>query len=257
MTASTGGPTEPSPSRPGNTTLAKDGLALSTGNSNSRPIVLNRPFRNVGELGYTFRDMPWKQLDFFTPESADAGLLDLFSIDDGNTAPITAARVSLNTRQTPVLEALLSGATQVEPITGALSTISASDAKVIATAIAKNSAASPFRNRAELVSRFTSSDDTDTRAFISSLTKLPFASTTSPNPNVVKAQKESIVRALAESTTTRMWNLMIDVIAQSGHCPGSTAGQFVVDGERRYWLHISIDRFTGQVIDRVLEPVYE
>ena len=29
-------------------------------------------------MGYVFRDLPWKNLDFFTPESADAALLDLF-----------------------------------------------------------------------------------------------------------------------------------------------------------------------------------
>ncbi|MEM6821328.1 MAG: hypothetical protein AAF558_05245, partial [Verrucomicrobiota bacterium] len=31
-----------------------------------RPLVLNRPFQNVGELGYVFRDLPWRSLDFFT-----------------------------------------------------------------------------------------------------------------------------------------------------------------------------------------------
>src|SRR4029077_4727131 len=48
-----------------------------------RPIILNRPFRNVGELGYVFRDLPWKTLDFFSDKSADAGLLDIFCIHDG------------------------------------------------------------------------------------------------------------------------------------------------------------------------------
>jgi hypothetical protein len=47
------------------------------------PIILNRPLRNVGELGYAFRDLPWKTLDFFTDKSADAGLLDVFCINDG------------------------------------------------------------------------------------------------------------------------------------------------------------------------------
>ena len=31
----------------------------------------------------------------------------------------------------------------------------------------------------------------------------------------------------------------------------------VVEGEKRYWLHIAIDRFTGEVIDQQLEAVYE
>ena len=54
-----------------------DGLPLSPASA-GRGIVLNRPFRSVGELGYAFRDLPFKSLDFFTVESADAGLLDVF-----------------------------------------------------------------------------------------------------------------------------------------------------------------------------------
>ena len=52
---------------------------------------------------------------------------------------------------------------------------------------------------------------------------------------------------------------MIDVIAQSGHYPpnASTLAGFVVEGEKRYWLHIAIDRFTGQIVDQQLEAVYE
>ena len=52
---------------------------------------------------------------------------------------------------------------------------------------------------------------------------------------------------------------MIDLIAQSGRYPPNAASleQFVVEGEKRYWLHVAIDRFTGEVIDRQLEAVYE
>ncbi|HEY0255900.1 MAG TPA: hypothetical protein VGC39_00540, partial [Candidatus Methylacidiphilales bacterium] len=96
--------------------------------------------------------------------------------------------------------------------------------------------------------------ETDSR-----FTSYPAMSLSSATDNRIKAQRESIVRALGDETTTRTWNLMIDVVAQSGHYPpgASTLSQFVVDGERRYWLHIAIDRFTGQIVDRVLEPVYE
>jgi hypothetical protein len=52
---------------------------------------------------------------------------------------------------------------------------------------------------------------------------------------------------------------MIDVIAQTGRYPPNAASlvNFVVEGEKRYWLHVAIDRFTGQIIDQQLEPVYE
>jgi hypothetical protein len=32
---------------------------------------------------------------------------------------------------------------------------------------------------------------------------------------------------------------------------------FVAEGERRYWLHVPIDRFNGQVIDKQIEMVNE
>src|SRR5207249_3758003 len=69
------------------------------------PIILNRPFRNVAELGYAFRDLPWKTLDLCSQNSADAGLLDVFSTTD--EPAMVAGRVNLNTRQTPVLQSIL------------------------------------------------------------------------------------------------------------------------------------------------------
>ena len=59
-------------------------------------------------------------------------------------------------------------------------------------------------------------------------------------------QKEAIARALAEMGQTRTWNLFIDVIAQTGkykpNSPNLTASNFVVEGEKRYWLHIALGR---------------
>src|SRR5690606_932465 len=79
---------------------------LSPASASSRPVFLNRPFRTVGELGYVYRDTPWKNIDFFTVESGDGGLLDTFCIhDDGRAEALVAGRVNLNTRQHPVLVA--------------------------------------------------------------------------------------------------------------------------------------------------------
>ena len=71
--------------------------------------------------------------------------------------------------------------------------------------------------------------------------------------------RKTVVRALAELTQTRTWNLMIDVTAQSGRYPSTATGldQFVVQGEKRYWLHVALDRFTGEMIDQQLEEVFE
>jgi hypothetical protein len=52
---------------------------------------------------------------------------------------------------------------------------------------------------------------------------------------------------------------MIECNRTSGRYPSTATGlaNFVVEGEKRYWLHIAIDRFTGEVIDQQLEAVYE
>ena len=68
------------------------------------------------------------------------------------------------------------------------------------------------------------------------------------------------MRLLSAGTTARVWNLMIDVIAQVGiFPPGSTnlGSDFVVQGERRIWVHLAIDRLTGEVLDSQLERVTE
>jgi len=59
---------------------------------------------------------------------------------------------------------------------------------------------------------------------------------------------------------TRVWNLVIDVMAQSGHYRSNAASlqnDFVVEGEQHYWVHVAIDRFTGQVLDKQIEVVVE
>jgi hypothetical protein len=83
------------------------------------------------------------------------------------------------------------------------------------------------------------------------------ASETGLGPTVPKTQRESIARALGEVGQTRTWNLMIDVIAQTGrYAPGETdLGRFIVEGEQRYWVHVAIDRFTGEVMDKQIEVV--
>jgi hypothetical protein len=35
------------------------------------------------------------------------------------------------------------------------------------------------------------------------------------------------------------------------------ANKFIVEDEQRYWVHLAIDRFTGQVIDKQIEVVNE
>jgi hypothetical protein len=82
----------------------------------------------------------------------------------------------------------------------------------------------------------------------------PFNNT--PNQDI----QDVIARALSETTQTRTWGLLIDLVAQTGHYkPNATSLQndFVVEGEKRYWLHIAIDRFDGSIVGQQLEEVTE
>ncbi|MDQ6625624.1 MAG: hypothetical protein M3Y69_05715, partial [Verrucomicrobiota bacterium] len=219
----------PSPSPVSPATTATFGDAV-------RPVVLNRPFRSVGEMGYAFRDQPFKTLDFLTGNSADIGLLDLFTVNDNtNVSRLRAGVVNLNSRQIPALAAMLSRTLQTDDTS--LADVSQATATTLATNLITRASPPAFTNRGEIISAL-ANDTTIT---------------------LTKTQHEAIVRALVETGQTRTWNLMIDVVAQSGRYPSTATAlkDFVVEGEKRYWLHVAIDRFTGEVIDQQLEAVYE
>ena len=224
--------------------------------SPAQPVILHRPFRSVGELGYAFRDMPYKTLDMASNLSVDAALLDYFTVDP-SVSKVVAGRVSANTRQVPVLQAIMSSEFRAESLaTGSFNgPMAPSAAATIAQSLVTMTATNPLMSRADLVTRFASVASGSSTIFNAATT----GASTSTYPSI-KIQREAPVRALADSTQARTWTLLIDVIAQSGrYLPGATdlTKGFVVDGERRYWLHVAIDRFTGQIIDQQLEPVYE
>ncbi|MCA1600122.1 MAG: hypothetical protein LC776_00280 [Acidobacteria bacterium] len=209
----------------------------------STVLVLNRAFRNVGELGYAYRNGS-TSLDFRSAGSSDAPLLDLFTY---NTASPRPGTVSLNTQNSGVLSAILRGAVSQDSTSGgaSVSFVTQAAAATAATSIvsdpANGTAINPVIGRA-------------------AVTRLVAAG--SAGLGAAEEQQESIARALAEVGQTRTWGLMIDVIAQSGKYPPTATlaadlSKFVVQAEKRYWLHIAIDRFTGQVIDQQLEAVYE
>jgi hypothetical protein len=77
----------------------------------------------------------------------------------------------------------------------------------------------------------------------------------------IERYREATLRALSGCGQTRVWNLMIDVVAQTGRYPATAAGagnplaSFLVEGQQRYWVHVAIDRYSGQVIDKQIEVV--
>jgi len=219
-------------------------VALSSVAGRSRPLMLNAPFHAVGDLGYTYRDLLWKSLDFFTTNSADAGLLDLFRIGDGstNSLPMVAGKININTAPAPVLQAILSDGmvdfgSDLATVGSKLST---SDVSTLVGALRPSGRSAPvFVNKADLVSFFATNLPTSTYK--------------------IKGEREAPIRAVADVAQTRVWNLLIDVVAQAGrYAPGASGvNKFIVEGEKHYWLQIAIDRFTGEILDQELEPIYE
>jgi hypothetical protein len=205
--------------------------------------VLQRPFQNVGELGYAYNPVTGNTLDFRTAGSSDAVLLDFFTYNTtNNTAtyglpyPFRAGTVNINTRNSAVIAAVLKSALPNEPATtGGVSSGTATTAANLITAATNTQ---PAMNRQDL-------------ARLAAAVGTTIGST--------PEQQETVARALSDTTQTRTWGLLIDLIAQTGrYAPGETdLRKFVVEGEQHYWVHVAIDRFTGWVIDKQIEVVNE
>ena len=212
-----------------------------TGNSGARPIVLNRAFRNVGELGVVFRDTPWRTLDLLSEKSADAGLLEIFCVGEQPASGI-AGKVNVNSAPLPILRALISGADRMLNLS-ATNLVSSNAAATIATNVV---ASRQIRGPLETVSQLP-------RLF-------PQTNSVDANYPAPKIQREAAVRALAGVGTTRTWNLLVDIIAQSGKLAANASNlssDFIVEGQKRYWMQVSIDRLTGEVVASQAEPFDE
>lgn len=281
----------PSPGLPLATSI--NASATPIPQSQSRPIVLNRPFKSVADLGYVFSGIPWRNLSMFTPESGFAKLLDVFCVNEtADLGGMEAGRVNLNTRQVPVIQAILTGAYRDE-LSASSSSISMADASNLATVLVNRTTSTaagkgPLSDVSELVGKWVSpvvvgaaspaplstpapgstpNPVDGARSYdgfsadisaVFGANPLPPATPSASDNNIARL-REASVRALANCGQMRVWNLMIDVIAQSGrYGPNETdLNKFIVEGEQRYWVHVAIDRFTGQVINKQIEVVNE
>jgi len=223
------------------------------GRFTDRPIILNRPFTSPADLGYVFRDVPWKSLDFFSRYSGDLGLLDLFSLEEAqDVTPVVAGKVNLNTRRPEVLATILTGTTQrLGDIRDTISAIeigqaSAIDPAAVAAGVVAETTANAITYAGDLVPRilgkFQPGNASDVMAGIQT-----------------KPEREAVIRTLSAVGNTRTWNFMIDLVVQKGSLvPGtSELEQFVVSAQRRCWVHVAVDRITGDVVDMQKEWVDE
>lgn len=223
-----------------------------------RPIILNRPFRSVAELAYSFRGTPWRDIDFVDASSPDAGLLDVFCLyedpeqealpadDPARRNPrIVAGRVNLNTASPEVLSSLISGVARDHD-----NLITPAEADTLAELLASqlhstSAGAGPLSSKAQIVSR------PGSRGKNTSLITRLSDQFTSAEDRSINDRRESITRALSDGTTVRSWCFTLDLVVQSGMLPPSASDLdgFHAVAERRYWVHFAVDRLRGQLLD--------
>jgi len=204
------------------------------------PIVLNHPFTTVGDFGYGLRPEyatnRFQRLDFHTA-NPNANLFDFFTYNPVDHNYPRAGFVNLNTKNVPVIAAILQSALKKDidavPTPNPYPSVAPAEATPAAQLIVNATSAQPALTRAD-IGRLTA-------AAASAISTVGF--TTGEETEKVP---EAIARALSEVTQTRTWNLFIDVIAQTGrykpNAPDLTASNFIVEGEKRYWLHIALGR---------------
>lgn len=207
--------------------------------------VINRAFRNVGEIGYAYKNGS-TGVDFISAVSSEAPLLDLFTY---NTATKRAGIVNLNTQNPAVLAAIIQRAFS-------------NDSSATKVVVGQNDPPSDPSKSAYDAAVAIITNPVNGTAVKPALGRQDVARLVAAAGAIIgtgEEEKETVARALAEVGQTRVWGLFIDVIAQTGrYAPGTTnLANFIVQAEKRYWLHIAIDRLTGKVIDQQLEAVYE
>jgi hypothetical protein len=224
------------------------------------PVVMNHAFTTTADLGYGLKtEESFTPLDLHTSGTLESAVLDFFSYNPVDHPFPRLGIVNLNTRNAPVLAAILKSALKRDvdvPGPTPIPTISQNDAMAAAQAI--------------VTETWTNNHPALNRQDIARLTSVVAAAVPSACAGYTTGEdldkcKETISRALSELGQARTWNLLIDVIAQTGkykpNSPDLTGGNFVVAGEKRYWLHIALGRdlVSGQVdvLGTQLEEVVE
>ena len=243
-------PYDPSPS--GNNPHRPQGAP--TPNPSTPTQVVSRGFTTVGEFGYGIdtspsgvsAGVPTLKLWDSSTNFQYAPVLDFFSYNPVSSAYPRAGIVNLYTKHEPVIAAVLQSALKNDTVTTPpASVISASEATQAAHSIVCETqwvltGTNPAGCSSPLGVAVTQTDRT--RAIAGRLAARAFRDV--PTLATSDDTKGAIVRALAEMGQTRTWNLLIDVIAQTGHYGPNAQGltDFIAEGEKRYWLHVALGR---------------
>jgi hypothetical protein len=242
-------------------------LGKATPAPSPSPIVLDHGFTTTAELGNGLKTEAtppdtFAPLNLHTSGTNESALLDFFTYNPVDHSYPRLGIVNLNTKNAPVLAAILQMTlkkdfdTYPAPSPSPTPAIIHSEALAAAQAIvnATSAGGGAAVNRSD-IARLTDAVVAAGAINVSSL-----------NPGEEQDKgKEAIARALSEVGQARTWNLMIDVIAQTGkykpNAPDLSGSNFFVEGEKRYWLHIALGRdlVSGQVdvLGTQLEEVVE
>jgi hypothetical protein len=219
---------------------------------------------------------------------------------DSPAQPLVAGKINLNTRQDKVLSALLAGAMKDETTSGLLGNESVAAAqKLVARTTSRKAWLGPLCNVSELAGKLFGKDlaskdfnyQTDP-VYTSIVYKTDSEPTRNPDMNPDsptltwhytgfsadldsvfpegtqgktdkknQRMRESVIRALADGGQTRVWNIMLDLVVQTGKLVPSPAttglDKFTRESERRVWVYLAIDRLTGEVLDQQVEEVLD
>ena len=175
-----------------------------------------------------------------------------------------------------MLRAILAGAYRDETQNysqPALASGAGNEADLIAKALVKRTTdvsdpnTGPLRNVSELVGKYVSGysgfNGQPYDGFGNDLaSQALYSGGSNAEPNRVQRYLETAVRGLADVGTARTWNVLIDLVAQTGRYPSNPTAKtpldgFYVQGQQHCWVHLAIDRYTGQVIDKQVEVVKE
>lgn len=215
--------------------------------------VLSHALATVGEFGYGINtsDATLPTLKFWdsstSPPFQSAPVLDFFSYNPISSAYPRAGIVNLYTKNEEVIAAILSKTLKTDAAANANPPSPVISATPYAGSEAQRAAHAIVDETTKVLAGIPTVDTVQqadlTRAIAGRVANRAFTDVSTLATN--DETKAAVVRALAEVGQTRTWNLLIDVIAQTGkYKPNSdlSGSNFVVEGEKRYWLHIAVGR---------------